>query len=499
MEHEEEIKKFIELALSPNESSLMSFACQIGKIVSMLPAGQIAGQFLPFLTSWLPCDSEKIVLEVTKSVPNIGRAVESLTTMAPLLGVLASSDFPSVSRSLRDAMASLQSECSLDELIAELLKSEFDSVRRSGVKLFEYAKSATFVSDKCKSLVNDRSFIVREAVVASLANMEDGPAKEIALMLVHDRHCRIRGMLTAVCSKREFFCESLGILLVGDSDWVVRAALAKHLVNISNKQRATDFCISLVNDHVWQVKVVALKSLALLLEYVDSEQARDLVNSFKEFLAYPQMQLKTKLIDSYILICVHFREMGISAMKPFATCVMSQSAKVKAYFIRALGETHDAELLTLLPAKLEPILRALAKDSNWRTRAIVAEMLTPYVATENQRMVSILRPICLELAGDEAFDVRHAAATSLGRLVARGQEIPDDIAQMMTSDKFRMRQSYLSLLETAKCLSHIEQMRNICADHIESMLQDPCLQVQALANDIKDRARNETLHLKMPT
>ena len=485
MEESADIQKLIELALDPNELSLVSFASQIDRIVPHLSPTQLTDDFLPFLETWLPCDSEKVMLQVSKAIPAIGRAVENLASLAKLLTRLIACDCPPVSTNIKDAISCFRADKSLEDLILELLKSRFDNVRKFAVSLFEYSTSEDFIAQRCKELVNDTSFLVKEAAVLALKQIEnESIVKDIALMYMRDKQSRIRALICTTCSKREFFIASLAPVLVVDTDWIVRATLAKQLANVCDRQNATDFCLDLIEDHTWQVKMAALKSLSGLLEYIEYGEAKSLVSSFKEYISCPQIQLKLQIVDSFLVICVHFRDLDIVAMKPFVNSLMAQTAQVKAYFFKALAATHDPNLLCLLPSKIGPILQSLADDSRWRTRVIVAEMLMFYVTLGHEQIVTLLRAICTKLVEDEAYDVRHAAATSLGFLVAKSGSVPEEIAQMASCERFRVRQSFLVLLGTVKRYSRAEEVQRMCDEHIGQLQNDPCLQVQALASAV---------------
>ena len=251
MSESPEITRYFNAAMSPDEENQLKFASNISTVMAPFQSAWITSQFIPFLSVWLPRNNEQITTAICKSLSEIIAKAGSLSSVAPLIEALISSEKPSIMDSIENTLKAYNKPPQVDELITILVKSFYDVVRCFVTRILPLSNTDSFKVQITSQLCSDPSFAVRLAISKFVPELPEKDAFTFASILINDTHPRIRASLPFRFGKSPFFITELAPLLVKDPDWSVRACLCSQLPNVSiNIPQACEIARQLIDDSV---------------------------------------------------------------------------------------------------------------------------------------------------------------------------------------------------------------------------------------------------------
>ncbi|OHT15464.1 hypothetical protein TRFO_14083 [Tritrichomonas foetus] len=378
------IFQLFEKATSSDEMQQLEFIHRITEIISVFPQSWIITKFLPFLTSWLPKNNEKVLSALISVIPQLAAASGSIALLAPLIESILISDNKEVSKQLIHPLiqcshrndtdlnsinqhqnssnssnqnpSSQNPQSSSFQLITQLTQSPYDCVRAFVPQIINLAGNDDNKRAILPSLVYDTSFRVRTASAKLIGSkISEDLACQVALTFVDDSHSRIRAFIAVVSSPRPFYVTHILPKLACDSDWSVRASVAQELVHCVDKDVSIQFCLNLASDLVWQVRLCAMRSLLKLVSISSngtislngkvsqgkmSQSLASVINNpdfaklLCETLRFQNLALKKIAIDLFLVVC--------PKAKNVTELILQQGIDVKLYFLTNIFQNNNS-------------------------------------------------------------------------------------------------------------------------------------------------------------
>lgn len=497
-------------AISPKQDQQLEFVSHIPDILSTFPNEWIEGQFVPFLTSWLPINDSKIVSALIPFVTQIAFSINSLESLSPLVEAIVSGNIKDnnkelasqiskikISRSTTSSKSDSQSITSLSLLsfLTKLAGSRFDCVRAFVPPLISSLKRDEQQKTIVTSLVYDPSFHVRLEIAKIIPKLKsDTLSSQVAVTLANDPEGQIRSIVAIISVKKSFFISNVLPKLISDDDWSVRASVAQELSNNKSYDLTLGNCITLAKDKVWQVKLCALRSMAYIIKKSKDikNSINEILNLLKDIIKFPQTSLKNAVIDAYLSLFKKVTKssndtaLNLKDINDFITnFIISQPPQSKLHFLeKIVSSSKPQKILNQIKSILFNIVKSLAENDQWRIRVGAIEILQKLDLDDEQ--IKQFSALCLQMMKDDCTPVREASAKQYALFILSTNfngKLPKTVTELSKSDTFRKRQAAILIMKTIALSQKISPnpYKDSMKSSIKKFLKDSCSNVVCYA------------------
>jgi len=363
-------------AMNPDEVSQVQFASQIKDVMAPFPPSWISTQFVSFLTSWLPLNNKTVMKHVCSAISDIVQKAESISSLSPFFEAVLSSENPNASPAIEEAIKGNQKTTQIDDLLQNLIQSQYDAVRAFVPRVIQFASSDQTKLKMFKKLLTDSSFAVRFEVTKYVPLLPEKAAIYFANALTKDVHPRIRSTLPIRFAKFNFFISTIATNLKSDSDWSVRACLCSQLPLCQESENAGSIALELINDSVWQVSYSALKAYSAILsanETATVENAPAVLESLsKSIQTASQSCLKFAVLDTFFGVASR-SSIPEDSLVQFSNSILdSQPSPIKLHYIEGITKSGKPELVNLIKDNATTIIEEGVQPVLYRVMDLLA-------------------------------------------------------------------------------------------------------------------------------
>jgi hypothetical protein len=465
----EEVSRLVSGALGQNPAGQLAFAEKIPMILQFLDTDSVRTQFLPFFTSWIPVTNSKVLLVIASVLDVIVRSTNDIKLVSPIADILLAIDDSEISDSAEHSLRSL-TEFPIGTLIAQLLPSRYDCVRAFLVRLLLFECSEAFLLETIKTMISDKSFLVRISLAKNISRFSTTVAETIALSFVRDAHPRIRAQIAHDFPVSLFYFETIAPVLSADVDWNVRCAVAVAVGSSTLIEQAAPIAVEFVRDDVCEVKLFGLRSITKILTENPNFTVR-FPFSFNRLMNESPIPFRISLIDFFFVQ---------KQVRPcaFVSRVLKDEKEVKLHFLEAVSRSTA---ISKFGREVLQLASELSCDRQWRIRFGVASLLLPiFWATHG--VSQDFEKIATAMLDDEAFPVRSKAIEFLGvALGSTATAIPEFVINLGSTESFRKRQSAVGLFRELFKATHSANLKGEILKQLAKFRNDPVVNVAYVA------------------
>ena len=485
--------KFLEKAISPDDLNQYEFACNVDRVAAPFPTKFISNQYFPFLALWLPKNNDKILKAISEKIDKLISIPSTFVDFAPVMESLLSSEKPEIISIIKEKIKNVTINGETFGFFEKLLASPYDFVRSFIPNLLCLTKSIEEKQKIYNELMKDSAFKVRHALCLSIPSMELQFGKNLVLNLIRDSHSRIKSLIPVVCSSQPYWLDHILPNLITDHDWAVRASLALELPKSLEPKKALTYCLTLIEDQVWQVSLSAFQSLSIILKQdIDSSSINlfNLLSIFSKVMATTHNSLKNSVIDAFLSLYTLFpTQLGNEQIKQFIDNIMTiQPLPSRLHFLESIAKSKNPFLLNSIKDKLYEAVVSLMGSDQWRIRLGVINVLSTLASIiQDNNLQNNFINLCFQSLSDEATPVRSASSTELARLFLfeRNNELtPKCYLDLKNSQTFRKRQSAVTLLHDIYQITNNLEHKQKLIEEISFFNNDSCSNVSQLSQKL---------------
>lgn len=498
-----EIFSLFDKAISPQETEKLEFIKQIPVILKAFSPQWICDQFIPFLTLWIQPNNEKIVLAFIPFINQIIYTVQSFEDVSELIEMILKSDIKTVKKLLSKELLNCKQNISREtqkeidqsnyfRFFSHLIDSKFDSVRSFIPSIISILTSEELQSSIINSLISDQSFHVRFETGKLMNKIVENLALDLALKCLKDSNSPIRSIVALINADRKYYAQKLLPILIKDSDWQVRVSIIQTIKSMSNFDLSLTTSINMTNDSVWQVKMRAYQAISEIVP--NHPQMKNFNMDFSSFfnqmkydLEYDQIPLKKSIIDTFLALhlFVQNRKKDLhqvhKSIDILFSLILEQPEPVLLHFINEIGTRSEYHNIAKnFKGEIFDLIESLSQSEHWRIREGSLSVINSFsLDRQQQRQFSTL---CMNFLEDKTDPVRNAAVHQLAYIIIKGKhngKLPKYIAELKTSDTFRLRQAYITLLKIIGLNN--QKYKSKISKEISEFLNDECSNVVELA------------------
>ena len=431
------------------------FARGIAELSTIMEPEWNRNQLIPFLANWLDYNDNFLCEVIASQITFLGIRCQGIGFTFPIISTIILSQSKTAKQKLKNGIMQFKGDKTGLVLIKTMLKSDFDDIRAFIPKIITIINNHSERIAVFDSLIKDKSFCVKFALLKEIPKYEKDTAKNLVLSLLDDKNDKIRSFIPAATVRFSFFLTTIVPRLIDDPSWQVKTALAHALPSCIMPSTILSSLIELTRNPAWEVQITAIRSLTQIVHNNPSIKIREVNELFEDlsqtYKSTSQNSMKNTIVDAFLTILSKTSlQIKPELQNSLVNIVLSdKSMKSRLYFFSKCAEFKCQSLKDQIEEKFNDMFERFTNDRIWTTRFEACNSLPTFKEYFTDPDVQeMLEHNAFELLQDTSQETRTAAAKFIASL-SKGdnhQQIIQFLDEKKNAKSFRERQGVVMIL-----------------------------------------------------